>query len=152
MLKVIDRTAFLVMDRAIFNTKEGIRRGLLDVGPEIEREVVRRIKSPPKTGRYYWRGGRHHQASAPGESPANLSGALAESIGFSVSSPTQLVIGSRSNSEAAPYAARLEFGDKFLGKGSIAARPYLKPGALSKAREVEQAVVRGVARELGKIR
>ena len=138
------------MDKALFNTKEGIRRGLLDVGPEIEREVVRLIKSPPKTGRLYLRGGRIHQASAPGEAPANESGMLAESIGFKVSSPTQLVIGNEAS--IAPYGRRLELGDDFTGRGSIAARPFVKPGALSKAREVEQAVVRGVARELGKIR
>ena len=145
MLKVIDNTAFLVMDKAIFNTKEGIRRGLLDVGPEIEREVVRLIKSPPKTGRLYLRGGRIHQASAPGEAPANLTGTLAESVSFEVSSPTQLIIGDRAR--IADYGGYLEFGTS-----RMAPRPHLKPGALSKAREVEQAVVRGVARELGKIR
>lgn len=150
MLKVVNNTAFLVIDRALFNTKEGIRKGLLDVGPEIVREVIRLIKSPPKTGRLYLRSGQIHQASAPGEAPANLTGALAESMDFAVTSPTQLVIG---NIESiAPYGRRLELGDSFVGIGSIAPRPFVRPGALSKAREVEQAVVRGVKRELGKIR
>ncbi len=147
MLKVVNNTAFLVIDKSLFNTKEGIRRGLLDVGPEIEREVVRLIKSPPKTGRYYSVGnGRVHQASAPGEAPADFTGTLAESIGFKVSSATQLRVGSRANSGADAYAKRLEEG---VG---IARRPYLEPGVLNKAREVEQAIGRGVKRELGKVR
>lgn len=144
MLKVVDNTAFLVINKALFNTKEGIRRGLLNVGPEIEREVVRLIKSPPKTGRIYAiGGGRLHQASAPGEAPADLTGELAEGVGFSVSSPTQIIIGDR-----APHGRWLEGNVP----NRIAPRPHLKPGAISKAREVEQAILRGVSRELGKIR
>ena len=143
MLTVVDNTAFLVIKRSLFNTKEGLRRGLLDVAPEIEKEVIRRIKSPPKTGRYYLIGGRIHQASAPGESPADLTGELADSVGSEVSSPTQLIIGDR-----AEHGRWMELGTT---DGRIAPRPHLKPAALSKAREVEQALVRGVARELGKV-
>lgn len=144
-IKVIDDTAFLVMDRALFNTKEGIRRGLLDVAPEIEREVVRRIKSPPKTGKLYFIAGKIHQASAPGESPADLSGDLAEGVGSRVPSSTLLVIG---------YAASTPYGkwmEKGTDDGRIEPRPALRPAALSKEREVEQAIQRGVKRELGKV-
>ena len=144
-IKVVDNTAFLVIEKALCNTKEGIRRGLLDVAPEIEREVVRRIKSPPKTGRLYSFNGRIHQASAPGEAPADLTGQLAESVGSEVTSPTQLVIG---DDISAPHGEWMEFGTT---DGRIAPRPHLKPAALSKAREVEQAINRGVKRELGKI-
>ena len=140
-IKVIDNTAFLVIDRALYNTKEGIRRGLLDVAPEIEREAIRLIKSPPKTGRLYRRGGKIHQASAPGEAPADLSGELAAGIDSSVSSPTVLIIGDR-----AEHGRWLE--------GNVAnrtlPRPHLRPAALSKAREVEQAILLGVDRELKK--
>jgi hypothetical protein len=39
------------------------------------------IDSPPKTGRFYrLRGGKMHQASAPGEYPARRTGALSKSI------------------------------------------------------------------------
>ena len=144
-IKVVDNTAFLVIDKALYNTREGIRRGLLDVAPEIEREVVRLIKSPPKTGRLYSFGGRIHQASAPGEAPADLTGQLAESVGSEVTSPTQLVIG---DDVSAPHGRWMEFG---TDDGRIAARPHLKPAALSKAREVGQAIVRGVHRELRKV-
>ena len=137
---VVDNTAFLVVKKSIFNNKEGIRRGLLDVGPEIEREIVRLIESPPKTGRLYLIGGRIHRASAWGESPATLTGTLADSVGFSVTSPTQLVMGYQAN--VAPYGKWLE--------GHWLNRPALKPGSLNKAREVEQAILLGVKRQLGK--
>lgn len=144
-IHVVDNTAFLVIEKSIYNTKEGIRRGLLDVAPEIEREVVRMIKEPPKTGRLYSFGGRIHQASAPGEAPADLTGQLAESVGSEVTSPTQLVIG---DDISAPHGEWMEFG---TDDGRIAPRPHLKPAALSKAREVGQSLNRGVKRELGKV-
>lgn len=48
---------------------------------EIEGDVKRRIQGGSKTGRVYLRGRRRrrHQASAPGESPATDTGALAGS-------------------------------------------------------------------------
>ncbi len=145
MIKVVDNTAFLVVKRAVLNTKEGIRKGLLDVAPEIQKEVRRLIFSPPKTGRLYVIGGQIHQASAPGEAPANLTGILAASVAFEVASSTRLAIGYRE--EIAPYGRYLEG----IEKSRILPRPALRPGALGKAREVEQAVLRGVARELHRV-
>lgn len=141
MIKVVDNTAFLVIDKSLYKTKEGIRRGLLAVAPEIEREVVRLIKNPPKTGRLYYIYGKLHRASAPGEAPANLTGELAEGVGSKVSGATQLVIGDRA-----------EHGRWLEGNvpNRIAPRPHLKPAALSKSREVEQAILLGVKRELNK--
>jgi hypothetical protein len=142
VIRTVDNTAFLVIKKSLFNTKEGIRRGLLDVAPEIQREVRRLIFSPPKTGRLYVIGGKVHQASAPGEAPANLTGDLAQGVGYEVSSHTRLVIGDR-----AEHGKWLEGNEP----SRIAPRPHLRPAALSKAREVGQAIVRGVARELGKV-
>ena len=144
-IKVVDNTAFLIMKRIVVNSAEGVRRGLLDVGPEIEREVVRRIKSPPKTGRYYFRGGVLHQASAPGESPADWTGTLAESVGFEVSSPREMKIGTRVL--IAPYGGAMEFGTK---DGKIAPRPFLLPAILSKAREIKQSIEKAVGIQIGK--
>lgn len=138
---IIDNTAFMVIKHSVRNFKEGIRRGLLEVAPEIERQVTLLIKSPPKTGRYYNIGGRIHQASAPGEAPADLTGALAESVGSKVSSSTTLIIGDR-----APYGKFLEGNFK----NRIAPRPHLRPAALSKAREVKQAIEQGVKWQIGK--
>jgi hypothetical protein len=145
-VKIVDNTAFLVISKASFNVPEGIRRGLHDVGPEIKREVKRLIKSTPKTGSIYNIGGKRHQASAPGESPANLSGDLVRSLSFNVSSATRLIIGERR--KIAPYAAYLEEGSPH---GRIKPRPHLRPAVISKAREIEQAIQRGISRELGKV-
>ena len=145
-MKLVNEEAMLVLVKAIFNTKEGIRRGLIEVAPLIEREVVRLIKSPPKTGRVYVIGGKFHQASAPGEAPANLTGRLADSVGSLVKGSDKLTIGDRK--DIAPYGKLLE--GNFPNK--IAPRPHLKPAALSKSREVGQAIVLGVKRRLRNIR
>ncbi len=142
MIKIVDNTAFVVIKKSMMTFKEGIRRGLLNVAPEMVREVRRLINSPIKTGRIYKIGGQLHQASAPGEAPATLTGKLAESVSFKVSSHTQLIIGDKAN--IAPYGKFLE--GNFPNR--IAPRPHLKPGALSKSRELGQALIRGVGREM----
>lgn len=146
-VRLTQNTAFLVMNKSIANSKEGIRRGLLEVGPEIEKEVVSLIRSPKKTGRLYWINGRLHQASAPGEAPANLTGALADSVDSKVTSPTRLLIGDIKS--IAPYGGIMEHGTKDGTR--ILPRPHLRPGALNKAREVGQAIELGIKRQLGKI-
>lgn len=129
------------MEKSLGNSKMGIRKGLLAVAPEIDKEVVRLIRHTPKTGRLYSFGsGHYHQASAPGEAPAELTGALARSIGHQVSGHNKLTVGNRVS-----YGHELEFGG-----GRTAPRPHLRPAALSKARELGQAIQRHVKIELGK--
>jgi len=139
-------TAFMVINKSMINNKEGVRRGLVEVGPEIRKEVKRLITSPPKTGRVYTIRGKPHQASAPGEAPANLTGALAASVSSRVKGSTRLTIGDLASK--APHGGVMEFGTKDGTR--ILPRPHLKPGALSKAREVKQAILLGVQRQLGK--
>ena len=137
--------AFLVMNKSLINNREGVRRGLVEVGPEIRKEVKRLIKDPIKTGRIYIIRGKPHQASAPGEAPANLSGRLAGSVSSRVSRSTQLIIGDLAS--RAPHGKYMEFGTK---DGRIKPRPHLKPAALSKAREVKQSILREVQKQLDK--
>jgi len=139
-VKIVDNTAFLVIKRSLYKNKEGIRRGLLAVAPEIKREVRRLIRDPNKSGRIYNIGGKMHQASAPSEAPANLSGRLAKKVGSKVPNATRLII-----EDNAPYGGYLEYGTTH-----ILPRPHLRPAALSKVREVGQAIVLGVKNELGK--
>lgn len=141
-VRIIKNTAFIAIKRSLYNNKEGIRKGLINVAPEIKREVRRLIRDPNKTGRIYNIGGKLHQASAPGEAPANLSGRLARSVGSKVSSPTRLVI-----FDTAPYGGYMEHGTR---DGRIAPRPHLRPAALSKSREVIQAIELAVKRQIGK--
>jgi phage gpG-like protein len=72
-------------------------------------EMIRKIESPPKTGRIYGT----HQASAPGEPPANDTGELAASITVESDGET-VTLAAR-----APYAPTLEYGG-----AKIAPRPF----------------------------
>ena len=141
-VRIVKNTAFLVIKRSLFKNKEGIRKGLINVAPEVKRETKRLIRSPNKTGRIYNIGGKLHQASAPWEAPANLSGDLAKSIRSKVTGSTRLKIFTEQ-----PYGGYMEEGTK---DGRIAPRPYLRPAALSKSREVIQAVQLAVKKEIGR--
>ena len=80
---------------------------------DVEAHAKASILSGEKTGQMYGT----HQASAPGQAPANDTGVLANSIKVTSTGDLQAVIGS--NVEYAPY---LE-----LGTTQIAARPFLGP-------------------------
>ncbi len=126
--------------------REGIKRANLIIGKEITQEAVRTITKDTKTGKGYvlqdkWTGQlRFHRASAPGQSPANFSGALAASIGY-IPSTRELIIGAGGSApnvtlasgqigfaDMVDYAAKLELRMK---------RPYLKPSIVKKQKDTE---------------
>lgn len=74
------------------------------------------IRNGPRTGRVYTFRGRKHQASAPGEVPANRTGKLANSVGYLVSGHDDMQVG-----EEAEYAGFLEHGTR-----NMAPRPHLR--------------------------
>jgi HK97 gp10 family phage protein len=130
-------------DRKIFAMIEkGARAGLEITGEIVASEAVTKIKSPPKTGRIYekYNPRRTHQASAPGEAPANDLGFLAANIH---PQPTKKAAGAliKTINSGADYAAALEFGTP-----NIAPRPYMRPSLIEKKPEYEAAI----AREIGK--
>lgn len=84
---------------------------------DIQAEARRLIQDTPKTGRIYKRGGVSHQASAPGESPANDAGTLAESIQARMTGYIQGEV-----EPTAEYADYLEFGTE-----KMEPRPYMFP-------------------------
>lgn len=98
------------------NFKNGMKNGLHEVGAENVRHVRGLIRSTNKTGRIYFIKGRPHQASAPGESPANLTGNLANSADYKVRGHREMDFG-----EAADYATFLE-----LGTSKMAPRPHVR--------------------------
>lgn len=59
-----------------------VQESNLSAGKELRELVKKAIIDGPKTGRIYIIKGRPHQASAPGEAPANLSGGLVKSTDF----------------------------------------------------------------------
>ena len=89
-----------------YHDRKAIRKYLKDVADKSEETFVRRIKSGPKTGRMYG----SHQASAPGEYPANRTGTLAGSVG-SRSSDTEAEVGSN-----APYSGYLRDGTRRMAR------------------------------------
>ena len=96
---------------------QALRDALNDIGSDVTDLIAKYIKGPPKTGRIYIINGRPHQASAPFESPAELTGRLRRSINFAARGGRQLTIG-----ESAPYAAALEMGTR---DNRILPRPHI---------------------------
>jgi HK97 gp10 family phage protein len=124
------------VDEIAKRTHEGIRQGFFKLGKDLREEAKRLITEPPKTGRIYRVriGGKIvlHQASAAGEAPANMTGALKSTVGYDVSGANQITFGA-GNKDKVKYAGYLENGTKKMAK-----RPYLKPAIeKSKARAFE---------------
>jgi HK97 gp10 family phage protein len=103
--------------------KKGIEQAHYDIGDEVVKRNRKLIKSGPKTGRIYrfsarkWKAlglgeppaakYRVHQASAPKEAPANLTGNLAKSADYKVHGWETMSVG-----QSAEYAEFLEFGTR----------------------------------------
>lgn len=115
--------------------------GLREIAQPMEDDVKRSIRSGARTGKIVTRyhPERIHQASAPGEPPANDRGMLANSIEVDVD-PTQF---NMTLSAGAPYAQELEYGTRHM-----LPRPFLRP-ALARWREriiaaIQRAIKRGL--------
>lgn len=92
-----------------------------------------------KTGRIYFRrikGGRkrRHQASAPGESPANRTGTYRKSFDFNVRGAKELAVG-----VTAPYGGFLETGTSRMAP---------RPGLRNAVRASERDIIRNLATEV----
>jgi hypothetical protein len=91
----------------------GIRQGFFKVGSLLKTTAREQMMEKPKHGRLYRikRGSRikNHMASASGETPANVSGALRKSIGFEPSGMI-LVFGAGGRDSGVDYADYLESG------------------------------------------
>jgi len=116
--------------------KSNIRNALHDIGEEVKRENKRLIKEGPKTGRIYRYNGKNHQASAPGEPPANRSGRLMKSSNYRVRNHQEMNIG-----EEAIHAVFLENGTR-----KMKPRPHLIRAINNKA-----GVTYKILEEAGKI-
>lgn len=98
----------------------GLRQAVADTAGLVREDYIRAIESGNKTGRIYRRRGRMHQASAPGEAPANDAGVLV--------SRTRVAV-SRKTISAAVVAGPSDFYARFLESGTrhILPRPALVP-------------------------
>ena len=105
-----DSNSFKFVDSAeniATNTHFGIEKAFWQSGKDITAEFSKQVLAKNKTGRLYVIRGRKHRASAPLETPANLTGNYRKSVGFKVNQGTtpQLTIGN-----SAEYAGFLELG------------------------------------------
>lgn len=97
--------------------KKGVENGLMALALMAQGEAKKSILRGSKTGRIYKRGKRFHQASAPGEAPANDFGFLANKIMAEMTEDL-----TASTISLAPYSVHLEYGTR-----KAAARPFLRP-------------------------
>lgn len=105
---------------------------------EMIREHIEKGMRSPKHGRFYYRPGRIHRASAPGESPAIDFKKLVRSLDIRYS-------------RAGLFATIGTFGVKygpFLEKGTrkMKARPFVAPAVRAYATRFQRAVIMSVAR------
>ncbi len=105
-------------------TRRAIRETWYGIGDDLEKRAAAEIRRTPKSGRIYIarRSGRRfrHQASAPGETHADLSGALRKSISWKVRGNQELIFGYGVTGSAPKYADFVE-----QGTSRMAARPSL---------------------------
>ena len=140
-IKVTKRTKEVLI--GISNIKRTHRRGLEnalhEIGADVIRETARLIKNGPKTGRIYNFRGARHQASAPGEAPANRTGRLARSGDYRVRNWQEMTVG-----ETAEYAGYLEDGTR----GRIAPRPHLIRAVNNRARDTVITILDNIKQEI----
>jgi hypothetical protein len=113
-----------------------------ETAKEVQRREIERIVGGSKTGRVYTSGPEPlpHQASAPGESPANWTGELASSIVAQQVGPMEWDVETTSE-----HAAPLEFGSVKNG----GARPFVLPTAEEMKPVFIERVKAGVQEALG---
>ena len=148
------------IDKLSAATMQGIRLANHNIGTHLRKLARRKIIEPPKSGAiYHWRFPpesstgpiRRHQASAPGQPPANFTGRLKDSVDFIVKGQ-QLhfgaggpILAGRWKGFEVFYARALELGRRGAGLastgrgtavrvGGLAKRPYLKPSIVESAK------------------
>lgn len=129
------------------------RIALEKVGQHLENEIKITLSHRwgPRTGRVYdtrKKGARYqkHQASAPGEPPAVLSGELMGSIAHKAKrvSKTRAEGAVGTNIETAPALER--------GRGNMAPRPFMFPTIVKEAKNVSGIIRKSLSNSLKKYR
>jgi len=130
------RTAFAHVRNLNGATRAGIRQGLYNLGQQLRRDFNQAVLAKDKTGRIYRiRRGRkiiRHQASALGETPANITGNYRRSADFLVQGWERLEWGN-----SADYAGYLEDDPRPGLRNALQAnyrngRNYIESGIASK--------------------
>lgn len=116
------------VEKLILDMEDAMETAVVDGAEAIKGNAINKILTGTKSGRIYVRNGVSHQASAPGEAPANDTGRLAQSgrVEIDAAEIAADVVFSTA------YAAALEFGRL---DGRIAARPYLRPALAEESKD-----------------
>lgn len=137
-VKLEGKRAFASIKNLDRLTKAGTRSAFFESGKLLQQSARRLITDPPKTGRVYRINGKRHQASAPGEAPANLTGMLQRSIGYKTQGAARMEFGAR-----AKYGGFLEDGTR-----KMKARPYLLPAIYKEQKNMLSIFERRIKQEI----
>lgn len=114
-------------------------RGVINGTERVKDTIVSKIMNPPKTGRIYRRGGVSHQASAPGQPPANDRGNLVKSV--TTSYDHERVSGTVN--VGAAYAEALERGTE-----KMEPRPYARPSLMENEQAIREEITKAIRNDL----
>lgn len=123
-------------------TRRGMENGFDAIGLLVQNSAKQKVLKGPATGRIYTGGGRSapHQASQPGESPANDFGFLLASIQYDFNKIALEVIIYAGKA----YAAALEYGTKRNG----GERPFMRPALTENVGKIIQILTAYAQEEL----
>ena len=124
-----NRRVFIHMDRLGVLSEKAIKTAFDDIGRNYQKTMAREMRKRNKRGRIYnvrsrSGGTRRHRASAPDQTPANLSGNMAQGIDYKVSGSKKMEFGARA------------FYAKFLEEGTKKMEP--RPGLLNTINKTEK--------------
>lgn len=127
---------FIKIDGLSASLKKAIHEQLFEIG---QSHVVRtkHLIFKRKTGRIYVINGKFHQASAPYEPPANLTGALAANVDYVVRGASELEFGDKKQPGKAPYGLFLEKGTR-----KMKPRPHLSRAVKAEHKNTFQSLQR----------
>ncbi len=111
--------------------EDTVAEALDEIGVRAVELIREELQSGARSGKLVERRGRPHQASAPGEAPANWSGALAASLDYEAGQTSVRVFADQ------PYGDYLEYGTL-----RVAPRPFIGPVMERLAPEINAIVAR----------
>jgi hypothetical protein len=142
-----NRKVELQIENIDATTRKAIRKAFYFIGKDLVKTSRKLIMDPPKTGRIYRlrKGGKivRHQASAPGQPPANFTGSLRDSLDFDVIGSDKMEFGVKQlfqNRRGTPlgvnYGKYLE-GDPNRKPVKLFPRPFLLPSIKSNQKNTQ---------------
>lgn len=150
-----NRKVYINLSNIDLDSARAVRQGFFNIGRSLKSTANKNIlDKSKKTGRVYIRRDkagrrRRHRASAPGETHANMTGALRKAVAWKVKGAEELIFryGAAGGKEPPVYAAAIEFGKK---DGTLLARPSLENAINEITRNAEAYFEEAILQELEK--